>query len=134
MIYIVPTLRGELMVKLLPEAAKFKVRGLALVLLPLIVAGCGQSSGDRYPDPWVEEPSPGITRVLTSRGVENCSDVVYRPSGASTGPLDPNGEFLVYCRGDGVNSSAWIAYPWLARDRSLVGPLEIYDDIPPPVR
>lgn len=122
------------MVKQLPEAAKLRVRGLALVLWPFVLAGCGQSPDDRYPDPWVEEPSPGITRVLTSHGIQNCSDVVYRPSSASTGPLDPNGEFLVYCSGDGVNWSAWIAYPGLARDRSLVGPMEIYDDIPPPVR
>ena len=122
------------MVKLLSEATKFRVRGFALVLWPFVVAGCDQSPGDRYPDPWIEQLNPGITRVLTGHGVENCSDVVYRPSSASTGPLDPNGEFLIYCSSDGVNWSAWIAFPALARDRSLVGPMEIYDDIPPPER
>ncbi len=122
------------MVRLLPEAAKFRVRGFVLVLWTFVIAGCDQSPDDRYPDPWIEQPSPGITRVLTDNGVENCSNVVYRPSSASTGPLDPNGEFLVYCSSDGVNWSAWIAFPALARNRSLVGPMEVYDDIPPPER
>ena len=105
---------------------------LALVAFPLLLTGCDDSPSDRFPGPWVEERSPPINRVLNNHNVAGCENLVYRPSDVSSGPLDPRGDFLVYCSPDGTNWTAYIASPALARERTLSGPFAIYADVPPP--
>lgn len=121
------------MVTQLPKAAELELRGLVLGIFLISAAGCGQSQADLYPGPWIEEPSPSITRVLDAHGVA-CADVVYRPSNVSNGPRDPAGQFLVYCSNDGQNWSAWVARPALAADRNLVAVAVVFEDVPPPAR
>ena len=120
------------MVKQFPEAAERKSSGLACVGLALGVFGCEDAPSDRYPEPWIDGASPGITRVLNSHSIQNCANIAYRPSNISEGPLDPQGEFLVYCSADGANWTAWVVFPARAADRDLIGPAAIYEDIPPP--
>nr|TFG52613.1 MAG: hypothetical protein E4H34_04765 [Hyphomicrobiales bacterium] len=105
---------------------------LALVVISPLLAGCDPSPSDRFPGPWVEERSMAINRVLGSQNISGCENLVYRPSDVSNGPLDPRGDFLVYCSADGANWTAYIASPGLTRDRALNGPFEIYADIAPP--
>jgi hypothetical protein len=114
------------------KAAARKLGALALVALSFSLYGCEPSTRDRFPDPWVETRSAPIDRVLTDHNVRGCETMVYRPSEMSNGPLDPRGEFLVYCSPDGTTWTAYIAVPGLARERNLTGPLAVYADLPPP--
>jgi len=114
------------------RAAARNLGALACVALSAFLAGCEPSPDDLYPGPWVEQRSPAIDRVLGSHNVQDCSNLVYRPSNVSDGPLDPRGDFLVYCSSDGANWTAYVASPGLARDRSLSGPIAVYAEIPPP--
>ncbi len=105
---------------------------LAFVAFPLFLTACEPSPSDRFPGPWVEVRSLGIDRVLGNHNISGCENLVYRHSDLSSGPLDPRGDFLVYCSPDGTNWTAYIASPGLARERSLIGPFAIYADVPPP--
>ncbi len=105
---------------------------LAFVAFPLFLTACEPSPSDRFPGPWVEERSAPINRVLVSHNISGCENLVYRHSDISSGPLDPRGDFLVYCSPDGTSWTAYIASPGLARERSLIGPFAIYADVPPP--
>jgi len=114
------------------KAAARTLGAFALVALPLSLAAYKPSTSDRFPPPWVQERSAAIDRVLNHHNVRGCEQIAYRPSQMSSGPLDPRGEFLVYCSPDGTNWTAYIASPGLAADRSLTGPLRVYADLPPP--
>ena len=114
------------------KAAARNLGALAFVALPVSLAGCEPSPDEIYPGPWVEQRSPAIDRVLNDHNVSDCDNLVYRPSNLSRGPLDPRGDFLVYCSGDGANWTAYVASPGLARDRSLTGPFTVYAEVPPP--
>lgn len=120
------------MLDIVHKAAARNLGALAYVALPLTLAGCEPSADDLYPGPWVEQRSPAIDRVLSANNVTDCTNMVYRPSNISSGPLDPRGVFLVYCSPDGENWTGYIASPGLARDRSLTQPFEVYAEIPPP--
>lgn len=114
------------------KAATRALGALVFVAFPLFLAGCEPSPGDRFPGPWIEERSAGIDRVLGNHNVSGCENFAYRPSNVSAGPLDPRGDFLVYCSADGSNWTGYIVRPGLARNSSLEGPFEIYSDIAPP--
>lgn len=114
------------------KAAARTPGALVSVAFPFFLSGCEPSASDRFPGPWIEERSAGIDRVLGNHNVSGCENLVYRPSNISNGPLDPRGDFLVYCSADGSNWTGYIARPGLARDSSLEGPFEIYADIAPP--
>ena len=114
------------------EAATKITGASAFVTFSLFLTGCEPSPSDRFPGPWIEERSAGIDRVLGDHNVSGCEHFAYRPSNVSTGPLDPRGDFLVYCSADGSNWTGYIVRPGLARNSSLEGPFEIYADIAPP--
>lgn len=114
------------------KAAMRTPGALVLFAFPLFLAGCEPSASDRFPGPWIEEPSAGIDRVLDTHNVTACEHFAYRPSDISNGPLDPRGDFLVYCSADGSNWTGYIVRPALAANSSLEGPFEIYADIAPP--
>jgi hypothetical protein len=114
------------------KAAMRILGALALVTILPLLTGCDPSPSDRFPEPWVRERSMAIDRVLGNHNISGCENLAYRPSDASSGPLDPRGDFLVYCSPNGSNWTAYIASPGLARDRNLTGPFEIYPDVPPP--
>ena len=114
------------------KAATRSLGALVFLSFPLFLAGCDPSPGDRFPGPWIEARSAGIDRVLGDHNVSGCENLAYRPSNVSSGPLDPRGDFLVYCSADGSNWTGYIVRPGLARNNSLEGPFEIYSDVAPP--
>jgi hypothetical protein len=114
------------------KAATRALGALVLSAYSFLLAACDPSPGDRFPDPWIEERSAGIDRVLGDHNVSGCENFAYRPSNVSTGPLDPRGDFLVYCSADGSSWTGYIVRPGLARNSSLEGPFEIYADVAPP--
>ena len=120
------------MLERIQRAAARTQGALAFVSLPILLAGCEPSPGEVYPGPWVEQRSPAIDRVLNDHNVPGCANRVYRPSNVSRGPLDPRGDFLVYCSADGASWTAYVASPGLARDSSLTGPFAAYAEVPPP--
>ena len=120
------------MLDFIHKAAARNLGALAYFALPFTLAGCEPSPDDIYPAPWVEQRSPAIDRVLSDHNVSNCNNLAYRHSNISSGPLDPRGNFLVYCSADGATWTAYIASPGLARDRSLTGPFDVYAEVPPP--
>lgn len=120
------------MLDILRKVAARNLGALAYIALPFVLAGCDPSPDELYPPPWVQERSAAIDRVLSDHNVTDCQNLAYRPSNLSSGPLDPRGEFLVYCSADGRNWTAYIASPGLARDRNLSAPFNAYAEIPPP--
>jgi hypothetical protein len=73
-----------------------------------------------------------INRVLANHNISGCKNLVYQTSDLSSGPLDPRGDFLVYCSPDGTNWTVYVASPGLALARSLTASFEIYSDVTPP--
>ncbi len=110
---------------------------LATLLSISTLCACGPepTPAQRWPGSWSEAIYPALYRAMAMHGVRNCGDLVWKYSYNDDRHPDLP-ELLVYCSIiNGESPSAYIVFlrPNEA-DNAVLGPSNLYPDIPPPER
>jgi hypothetical protein len=107
------------------------LRSTTLILAGVLcVTGCGPEvkPSERYPGPWTDI-DPYVSQALaknSDRLGQLCTSAYMRPAFNKPGE---RGEYLIYCTHD---KSEWWAFVVFTGMNEIVGPNNIFKDIPPP--
>ncbi|MEA2974639.1 MAG: hypothetical protein QOF19_159 [Alphaproteobacteria bacterium] len=100
------------------------------VACALGLAGCEPeiAPAERYPGPW-QDPDPFVAETMAKKSdrlFQLCKSAYMRPAFNKPGGRN---EYLVYCTFD---RSEWWAFAVYTGMNEIIGPNNIYQDIPPP--
>lgn len=106
------------------------LRHAGLILGALCLAGCGPEvkPSERYPGPW-QDIDFHVSQTLAKnpeRLGQLCASTYMRPAFNRPGE---RGEYLVYCTFDKSGWWAFVVFPGI---NEIVGPNNIFPEIPPP--